>query len=199
MANNSAPFGALPVRYLSGGPYNGPGNLYGTASGDNVPLFIGDFVKLAGTGTTYTNGNTAASGSYPNVTKAASGDVIVGVVMGVVPATQDSPIYRAASSTTPVYVCDDPNVLLAIQEANSGTALTVNEISKNINFTYALGSTTTGQSGTVLDNASEDTTNTLDLKIIGFNNQLPNEIGSVGAVWLVRINRHQYVNQVAGV
>lgn len=199
MANTSSPFGALPVRYLSGGPYNGPGNIYGTASGDNTALYIGDFVKLAGTGTTYTSGSTAASGSYVNVTKASTGDVIVGVVMGVVPATADSTIYRAASSTTPVYVCDDPNVLLAIQEVASGTALTVDDLGLNIDFVYAAGSTTTGMSGTTLNNATEATTNTLDLKLFGFNNVQGNEIGSVGAVWLVRINRHQYVNQVAGI
>lgn len=197
MTNSTSPFGALPVRYLSGGPYNGPGNVYGTASGDATALFIGDFVKLAGTGTTYTSG--AAQGTYPDVTKAASGDVIVGVVMGIASPLFDSTIYRAASTTMPVYVCDDPNVIFAIQEANSGTALTANDLGLNINFTYAAGSTTTGYSGTVLDNASEATTNTLDLKLFGFQNQTTNEVGSVAAVWLVRINRHQYVNQIAGV
>lgn len=197
MANSSAPFGALPVRYLSGGPYNGPGNVYGTAVGDGTALYIGDFVKLAGTGTTYTSG--AVQGTYADVTKASTGDVIVGVVLGIASPVFDSPLYRPGLSTMPVYVCDDPNVLLAIQEAASGTALTANDLGLNIDFTYAAGSTTTGYSGTVLNNATEANTNTLDLKLVQFQNQIPNEVGSVGAVWLVRINRHQYVNQVAGV
>lgn len=197
MANLSSPFGALPVRYLSGGPYNGPGNTYGTASGDATALYIGDFVKLAGTGTTYTSGS--INGTYANVTKAASGDVIVGVVMGIANPLQSSPVYREASTTMPVYVCDDPNVLFAIQEANSGTALTADDLGLNVNFTYNAGSTTTGFSGSVIDNGSEATTNTLDLKLFGFDNKQDNTVGQVGAVWLVRINRHQYVNQIAGV
>lgn len=197
MANVNSPFGALPVRYVSGGPYNGPGNVYGTASGDGTALWVGDFVKLAGTGTTYTSG--AVQGTYPNVTKASSGDIIVGVVMGIANPEFDSPLYRPGGSTMPVYVCDDPNVLFAIQEANSGTALTANDLGFNINFTYAAGSNTTGLSGTVLDNGSEADTAALDLKLVGFNNIQGNNVGEVAATWLVRINRHQYVNQVLGV
>lgn len=193
MANVNAPFGASPVKYLSGGPYNGPGNVYSTASGDGTALYVGDFVKLAGTG------QTISGVTYADVTKAASGDVMVGVVTSVIPATADSTVYRAASTATLVEVCDDPNVLFAIQEANSGTALTANDLGLNINFTYAAGSTVTGISATVLDNASEDTTNTLDLKLVGFQNTPGNTVGSVAAIWLVRINRHQYVDQIAGV
>lgn len=197
MANTSAPFGALPTRYLSGAPYAGAANRYGTASGDATALFIGDFVKLAGTGTTYTTGT--APGSYANVTRAATGDIIVGVVVGVGDPTFGSTVYRAGSSTTPVMVADDPNLLFAIQEAASGTALTVNDLGLNIDFVVGAGSTVTGLSGTTLDNTTEATTNTLDLKLVGFENSPVNEIGSIGAVFTVRINRHQYANQIDGV
>lgn len=197
MANVNGPFGALPVRYLSGQPYNGAANTYGTASGDSTALFLGDFVKLAGTGTTYTTGT--APGSYPDVTRAATGDTIVGVVVGIVSPTFDSTVYREGGSTTAVMIADDPNLLFAIQENNSGTALTVNDLALNINFVVNAGSTVTGYSGTTLNNGTEDTTNTLDLKIFGFNSNPINNIGEVAGTYLVRINRHLFVNQTAGV
>jgi hypothetical protein len=59
------------------------------------------------------------------------------------------------------------------------------------------GSTTTGLSATTINNATEATTNTLDLKIIGLANKPNNAVGE-SAKWIVRINRHQYVDQVAG-
>jgi hypothetical protein len=132
------------------------------------------------------------------VARAATGDVIVGVVVGVKPDTQDSLRYRAASTAREVYVADNPDLVFEVQEGSSGTALTANDIGLNINFVVAAGSTVTGLSGTTLNNTTEATTNTLDLKIIGFLNQADNEIGAA-AKYTVRINRHQYVNQLAGV
>jgi hypothetical protein len=61
----------------------------------------------------------------------------------------------------------------------------------------ANASTTTGLSATTIDNSTEATTNTLDLKIIGLANKPNNAVGE-SAKWIVKINRHQYANQVAG-
>jgi len=192
MANPDRPSGLSPVRYLSGAPYNGAVNYYATASGDGTAIFLGDPVKLSGTSQTI-NGQV-----LPDVDQAATGDVIVGVVVGVLPVTAESTIYRVGSTTRILMVADDPNLVFEIQEVSGGTPLTANDIGLNADFVVGSGSTITGQSGVELNNVGEDTTNTLDLKITGFVNRVDNVIGE-NAKWLVRINRHQYVNQVAGV
>jgi hypothetical protein len=176
---------------VSGRPYSGGLNVYSAAAGDATAMFIGDPVKLSGTS------QTVGDWIYADVDQAATGDVIVGVVVAVLPDTRDSVIYRAASTLRLVLVCDDPNALFEIQEVSGGTPLAAADIGLNANFVVGTGSTTTGLSGVELNNATEAVTNTLDLKIVGFSNKLGNEIGE-HAKWLVRINRHQYANQVAG-
>jgi hypothetical protein len=61
------------------------------------------------------------------------------------------------------------------------------------------GSTVTGYSAMELNNATEATTNTLDLKIVGVVNRADNDPASASTKFLVRINRHRIANQVAGV
>lgn len=192
MANVDTPFGLRPVRYLSGAPYNGAANVYTTASGDSTAIFVGDPVILSGTAQTI-NGVT-----YADVDQAATGDVITGVVVAVLPETRDSLIYRAASTVRRLLVADDPGLLFEIQEVSGGTALTTAAIGLNANIVVGSGSTATGQSGVELNNATEATTNTLDVQIVGLANREDNAAGE-HAKWLVRINRHQYSNQVAGI
>jgi len=178
--------------HRNGAPYNGAFRVYAHPSSDGTALMIGDFVKLAGTGETV-NGRI-----LQDVIRAATGDVIVGVVVGVKPDTQDSLRYCAASTLREIYVADDPDLLFEIQEGSSGTALTANDIGLNIDFVVASGSTVTALSGTQLNNATEATTNTLDLHLV---QPVPREDNAIGysCKWLVTINRHQYSNQVAGV
>lgn len=190
MANASTPNGAVPVRTLTG-PYNGAANAYSTSSSDGTLLGIGDFVKIAGTS------QTIGDVTYTDVTRAATGDVIVGVVTSVVPATRDSTVYRTASTATIVNVADDPQLLFEMQESAGGTSLTANDIGLNANFVVANASTTTGLSATTLDNSTEATTNTLDVKIVGLANKPNNAVGE-SAKWIVKINRHLFANQVAG-
>jgi regulator of protease activity HflC (stomatin/prohibitin superfamily) len=192
MANTDNPAGATPVMHRNGGPYNGAFRIYSVAAGDGTALMIGDFVKLAGTAQTL-NGRV-----LQDVVRAATGDVMQGVVVGVAPATQDSLIYRAASTLREVYVADDPDLIFEIQEGSSGTALTANDAGLNIDFVVAAGSTVTGRSGTQINNATEATTNTLDLHLLSPVSRQDNEIG-YSCKWLVTINRHQFSNQTAGV
>lgn len=199
MANANTPFGLKPVRDLSGSPYNGSVNQYAVPAGDSTAIFIGDPVKLVGT-SQIINGQV-----FADVAQAATGDVMVGAVIGVLNITQDSTIYRAASTQRILFVADDPNALFEIQQVSTGTPLAANDIGLNANFVVAAGSTITGLSGVTLDNTTEATTNTLDLKIVGMPNRANNDVGtsvSAGAAsskFYVRINRHVYVNQIAGV
>jgi len=192
MANADRAAGFLPVRYITGAPYNGAADVYSTATGDNVAIFLGDPVKLSGTSTTI-NGVV-----YADVDQAATGDVIIGVVVGVLPVTNDSLIYRAASTARRLLVATDPSLLYEIQEVSGGTALTAAAIGLNADFVVGTGSTITGMSGVELNNVGEAVTNTLDLQILGLVSRADNEVGE-HAKWLVRINRHQFANQVAGV
>lgn len=199
MANANAPFGARAVSGVNGQPYSGAIRQYSVAAGYATALFIGDFVKLAGT-SQFINGQI-----FADVERAATGDVIVGTVDSVLADTRDSLIYRAASTQRIVNVADDPNALFEIQQVSTGTPLDANAIGLNVDFVVAAGSTYTGMSGTALNNATEATTNTLDLKIVGMPNRADNDPGTsvssgeASSRFYVRINRHQYVNQVAGV
>lgn len=199
MANVNAPKGLIPVRGVNGQYVTGALRSYVHDSGDSTAIFIGDPVKLTG-GSSTVNGAT-----MPNVIQAATGDVIVGVVVGVLPDVATSTIYCAASTTRVLLVDDDPNTLYEIQQGTGGTPLTANDIGLNANFAVGSGSTYTGYSGVTLNNVGEATTNTLDLKIVGMVNRADNDPGSSvssgsdASVFHVRINRHQYVNQVAGV
>ena len=192
MANVDTPFGLKPVQHRNGAPYNGSFRLYSTATGDGTAIYIGDPVILSGTSQTI-NGQI-----YSDVDQAATGDVITGVVVGVVPATQDSLRYRAASTQRLLMVADDPGLLFEIQEVSGGTALAANDAGQNANFVVGTGSTATALSGVELNNATEATTNTLDLHIVGPVNREDNAIGE-HCKWLVTINRHQFANQVAGI
>jgi hypothetical protein len=193
MANANAPMGLVPVRgvnsqYVTGGP-----RLYSHAAGDGTALYRGDVVKIAGTAQTI-NGITTQ-----DVVAAATGDVMVGVVVGFLPTSRDSAIYGAASTAYQLFVDDDPNSLFEVQDINSGTALTTAAIGLNADLTIGTGSTYTGWSGTTLNNATEATTNTLDVKLIDVVNRPDLDNASSPLRFLVRINRHQHANQVAGI
>lgn len=192
MANPDTPFGLKPVAHRNGAPYNGAFRAYSALASDGTAFYIGDPVKLSGTS------QTIDGVIYSDVDQAATGDVIVGVVIGVKPVTQDSLRYRAASTQRIVYVADNPDLIFEAQTASGSTALTANDIGLNIDFVVAAGSTVTGLSGVELDNTTEATTNTLDLHILGMVNREDNEIGE-HCKFLVTINRHQYSNQVAGI
>lgn len=193
MANVNSPHGANPVRYLSGAPYNGAANVYTTTTGDGTAIGIGDPVLDLGTSTSNADGTITK-----DVKIAATTDVITGFVVAVLPDTRDSLIYRAASTVRRLLVADDPNLLFEMQEVTGGTPLTANDIGLNVSMAIGSPSTTTGRSGATIDNSTEATSNLLALKLIGFYSAPDNAVGD-SCRWLVRINRHRYVDQLAGV
>jgi hypothetical protein len=192
MANTDNPAGFRPVQHRNGAPYVGQFRPYSVAAGYGTALMIGDAVILSGASQAI-NGRVLS-----DVERAATGGVVCGVIVGVQPDTQDSLRYRAASTLRVVYVADDPDLLFEIQEGSSGTALTDNDAGLNVDFVVASGSTVTGLSGTMINNATEAVTNTLDLHLVAPVARERNEVG-YSRKWLVTINRHQYRNQVAGI
>jgi hypothetical protein len=199
MANANAPWGLRPVQHMLGGPYSGKIMQFSIAAGNGTATYVGDPVKLAGT-SQFINGVV-----LNDIVQAATGDVMCGVVVGFLADTRDSLVYRAASTQRVALVDIDPNSLFEIQQVTGGTPLTANDIGLNANFVVAAGSTFTGQSGVTLDNTTEATTNTLDLKIVGMPSRADNDPGSAvgtgadASRFYVRINRHAFVNQIAGV
>lgn len=193
MANVNAPFGLRPVAKLAGSNYMGSVRAYSTAAGDGTALYIGDPVKLAGTG------QLIAGQTYSDVTAYSVGDVMAGVVVACAPNYANTELtYRAASTQRIVYVCDDPGAVFEVQDITGGTALTANDIGLNISLVSGAGSTVTGLSGWGLDNTTEATTNTLNFQLVGLSPRPDNAIGD-SAIFLVRCNKHQFANQVAGV
>lgn len=199
MANSVSPWGLRPVQHMLGSPYTGKIMQFSVPTSDATAIFVGDPVKMVGT-SLIINGQVLS-----NIAQAATGDVMCGVVVGFLADTRDSLIYRAASTQRIALVDIDPNSLFEIQQVATGTPLTANDIGLNANFVVAAGSTFTGQSGVTLDNSTEATTNTLDLKIVGMPSRADNDpgtavgTGAASSNFYVRINRHAFVNQIAGV
>jgi hypothetical protein len=192
MANANAPMGLVPVRGVNSQTVSGGPRLYSHVAGDGTAIFKGDPVKISGTAQTI-NGITTQ-----DVVRAATGDVICGVCVGILPATRDTAIYGAASTAYQLFVDDDPNSLFEIQDISTGTPLTSADVGLNANFVAGTGSTVTGWSGFTLDNTTEQTTNTLDLKLVDIVNRADVDNTSSPLRFLVRINRHLHANQVAG-
>jgi hypothetical protein len=203
----NAPIGLVPVKYLSGAPFNDAMNPYQIVSGYGTSIFRGDPVAFDTNGT---------------LKIAAAGSVIVGVfwgctyqtTTGIAPYTPSNywPASTSTANSAPAiaYVIDDPDVVFTIQETNgsgvAGTALTQTAVGQNFNFLVGSGTTLTGISTTSLNNASGPTTSTANLKIIQFDPNIANTAGTTmnGAPpspatsgtafqnWLVLINNHAY-------
>lgn len=192
MANVNAPFGLRPVADAFGRPWNGALTVMTTTTGDGTAIGIGDPLLALGTSTTNTDGTITK-----DVKIAATTDVIEGVCVGVIPDTSTSTIYRAASTVRRLLVCTDPDALYECQEGTGGTALAAADLGLNISLAIGSPSTTTGLSGATLDNGTEATTNTLALKLMGVSSRPNNAIGD-SCIWLVKLNRSRYADQLAG-
>jgi len=187
MANANTPYGLRPVRHRNGAPYNGAATRYHVPASDGTALFIGDPVIIAGS---------ADADGVATVTRAtaAGGNYLLGAVVAVEPETRDSLTYRAASTARYVWVADDPDLVFEIQEDGVGGALAATNIGQNIDLVAGSGSTTTGLSGFMADSSTAATTNTLQLRLIGFSQRVDNEVGNAYAKMLVSINLHALRN-----
>jgi len=198
MANVSRVNGARPLKYLNGAAWNGQANLYFIPSGDGTATFVGDFVKMDGTGDPVASGGNALG--IPSCIQAAATNAIVGVIVAFLPAQTNlnSPQYRLASTGRYCWVVDDPNVLFEIQSSNGTPA--AGDVNNNMNIAVAAGSTTTGQSGMTADVGTIANTATFPLRIMGFSQRADNEIGT-STKYIVKINNHQLGSStgVAGV
>lgn len=201
MANANRPTGLSPVKYLGGADWDGKVNIYQIAAANTDPFYPGDLVDLSGDGDTVRG--------IPGIALATAGNPAVGVLLSVGVNPDSGPYinpndlsltYAPATKTQQYYaaVVDDPNVIFEIQELGTGTQLTSAAIGLNANIVYAAPATGVKYSGTMLDNATEATTSTLNLKLLGLQRRLDNAFGAY-AKWLCLINNHRYRAGITGV
>jgi hypothetical protein len=195
----NAPMGLVPVRKLDGSAWTGQLTTYRLASGYGTAIFKGDPVTLLDNGT---------------IGIGVAGAAIIGVFAGVqyIPSTGglpvNSPNWVASTATlgaaaAQAMVIDDPNVVFTMQETNAagtgaGTPLALTDVGLNANFRVGAGIAATGQSTTSINNETEDTTNTLNVQILGLDPYPGNVVGNF-ANWLVRINNHRFRAGTTGV
>lgn len=187
MANVNSKNGFIPWRFKSGKAYNGEGNTYYKGTTANTPIFVGDpVIRIA---------STDANG-YPELQRATTGAALTGHVVGIYLNLNDltKAKYLAAADTGYLMVCDDPDVLLLVQEGGSGTALAVSQIGKHINAVAAIdGNTTTGTSKYEVDNNAVSTGNTYRLEYMAEAVMPGNALGQYQKV-VVAVNKSTEVN-----
>ncbi len=137
---------------------------YVCPAADGTALYQGDVVELTSTGTI------DATTQLPTITRATSGHVLLGVVVGFEadPTAPYTSHYRIASTRRIAYVCDDPDAVYQAQEDAVGGSVSAANVGSliNANIVVANGSTVTGLSGTMID-SSTVTASAADVKIIG--------------------------------
>lgn len=200
MANVDSPFGLRPVRYLSGAPWNGQVRRYLLPSSDTSNRFIGDPVTLggdAGAAGLFVNGIPAQG--LATIAIGVAGAPWLGAIVGfeVNPSRLDI-VYGLASTNRIALIADDPSIIFEVQEVSGGTALLSSEVGLNANGVAGTGSTITGLSGWELNNSGENTTATLNLKILGLVQREDVEYGE-HQKWEVLINDHIFRNGILGI
>ena len=205
MANIHAAFGLRPYERV-GSNYNNQGinayplNFDGLTTGSTSKIYTGTpVIPLAG-GLIDLPGN-ANGGTVP----------LLGVFMGCkYIATDGTPTWSSywpgyaaikASTEATAYVADNPDALFVI---NANAALPDNDLFINCNFaTATTGTDTSGYSLAELDPSTRNTTASLNLKIVGFDDEASVSEGSVdktvaGRLAIVKLNVH-YMDSTSGI
>jgi hypothetical protein len=191
MANANRPTGLSPVKHLNGDTWNGQVNTYVILAADTGVYGVGSAVKSFAGGDV--NG-------IPAVTIAAAGDVLRGVIVSVVPLAQDSPVGPIPSSKTRNYyvlVCDDDTVQFEIQ-ANNTVAFPTANLNSNANLLIGVPAGISPFATTQLNIASLNTTNTLQVKVMGKVQRIDVDLGAHTKL-LVMINQHELMGGTTAV
>ena len=194
------PYGLKPVNLIGGQVFAGSTRLMEIATTANVGyavnIFYGDLVKRVTGGTIEKDtGTTAATpcGVFLGVqfTNASTGQI------------QQQQFYPASTPVkagTKIFavVADDPDTLFQVVSCSSGTtvaAMGIAAIGANIALIQTAGSTITGNSSVAIDQGTEDTTNTLPIRIIDVVRDTATGADAF-VEFIVKINAtmHQYNN-----
>lgn len=204
MANSNNPFGLAPIEHQNGNPWNGAVRRYWIPSTDGTAYYIGDVVKSLA--------NSDANG-VPGVIAAAGTDTIRGVIVGVEVAAPEnvslqgvdltlSVVNIPASKTRDyyVYLCDDPDAIFEVQGDSTATNQIAANANKNCSLTIAAPSNTAlPYSATVVNSGSIQTTQGLNIKLMGLSLKRPGTQFGAFAVWRCKINQHELQGNTAGI
>jgi len=190
MANADSPFGLIPLRYVSGAPYNGAANPYYVSDATNA-LGVGSVVSLVGTAV---NGVPQVQRATVDDTTPANNTPIVGVIVGIVndedgTVDRDNSRYIAGGATGYALVADDPNLLFKMQEDgdldNAG-------VGAHYNIEFGTFDTVYGIAKDEIDSSTLDATDTgnvLNLQVLRLHSN-PNNSVDTNAVWECMIVNH---------
>ena len=204
MANANTPRGLSPVGTITGAAYNEQGRLYAIANDGTNTYAIGDVVKVAGSSDTT---------GIPYVTKAATTDTPVGVIVGIRVSDPSVSLVGTTLALNTIYlplnsglryvfVVDDPSVIF--QVTGDATGVAAADVFKNAGLTITANQTTLAQSAplsnTVLAASSflaigSSGSLALPLQIIGLAQAVNNAPGAYAQA-LVKWNKHQFLNPV---
>jgi hypothetical protein len=190
MANQTRGFGLRPIGKV-GQNRDAQGQSEYRIAASATAIYFQDPVKALNTGT---------------IGVAAAGDQLLGSLNGVffTNTTTRKPTWtnnlQASNTATDIlgYVADDPYERFEIK-SNDSNASAQTDVFQNANIVYAAGDSANYVSAVRLDNSTINTTNTLQLRIIGPSTNIGNDdLGSAGVTWVVNINKH-FFTQTTGV
>lgn len=185
--NTNAPQGLKPVRYMDGTPYTGKTNVYNIASGYATALGENHPVAVLSDGTL---GVGVAGSQCRGVLRS----VEYYTSAGVFTQSNNWPASTTVKTGTVVkaFVADDPTLVFDVQETDgsSGAGTPLALADKNLNINFVIGAPNTmGISTTSINNTTENTTSTLNLKILALSDYPGNAVGNY-ANWLCTWNTH---------
>jgi hypothetical protein len=191
-----APYGLKPVNLIGGQVFAGATRLMEIASGYATNIFYGDLVKRISDGTIEKDTGT---------TTATPVGVFLGVSFtnqstGQVQQQQYYPASQAIASGSKIFavVADDPDTLFQVVSCSGTTVVAgmgISAIGNNIALIQTAGSTTTGNSKVAIDEGTQNTTNTLPIRIIDVVRETATGADTF-VEFIVKINAtmHQYNN-----
>lgn len=185
--NVNRPWGARPVRYLDGSPYNGQNELFAFSASETHDAFMGDFVQIDTTNRATSLTDVYAPGILlvAPVVAAVTTNAIRGVIAGFVPQPEFSQSataslgakYRAGSTARYTWVVQAPYVVYDIQEDGTiWTSASSNGLNKTADIAYTAGNTSTGISGAQFDSSDIQTAAARPLRALRYS-QTPNNFG----------------------
>jgi hypothetical protein len=146
---------------------------------DGTAAFVGDLVKLHGTGDAETR--------FPTVIQAAAGDAsIYGVIVGFVPSYDNLNLkYRVASTRRIAMVM--PAYQHILWRVNASITIDVDAIGTGYDIVVGSGSTTTGRSAMELDVSATGTTGRT-LRLLDIERTPTNDISASGGAAETGVN-----------
>ena len=193
MSSSAAPFGLRPIGRLDSGSLE-VSRQYPVASGYGTTICFGDIVQLVDGGTATTIEKQSATGDDSTAID------MVGIFMGVkytdpnsnqMTFSQKWPASTVASDAM-AYVCDDPNVLFAIQ-ADAAPTNTGDIYGKNTLLVQTAPNTSLNISRVALDISEISTDAQNPIRIIDYlGGDQGDEKGTTFPILVCKFNYHQH-------